>query len=154
MLEFFDAYTGDSMFNVTNVPGVSPQTGQTVNGVTAAALTTATTMGPNGEQIRYVFLNVGTSQSPNWYLAQWNSSKLWQYDINPYTFAGSTSPSIVNANTGALITAVPVPLTGTTGTLPNGSSIFVPYNSALIANGNIGIPAGSTTYTPAAGNVS
>jgi len=55
----FDAFTGDPLFNVTDVP----------SGIEA--------MGPNGEQLRYVFSNLGSPTSPNWYLAQWNSSKLW-----------------------------------------------------------------------------
>jgi hypothetical protein len=112
-------------------------------------------MGPNGEQIRYVFANAGTSSVPKWYLAEWNSSKLWQYDINPYTFSGSTSPSIVNASNGLLITAVPVALTGGSGTLPNATTMAVPYGSTFIVNGNIPIPASSGSfYQQAAGNAS
>ena len=52
----YDMWTGNSVFNVTNVPG-----GTTV-------------MGPNGEWIKYNFLNNGTSSSPNWYLTMWNST--------------------------------------------------------------------------------
>jgi outer membrane protein assembly factor BamB len=125
--ELFDAYTGDALFNVTNVPS-----GTTV-------------MGPQGEQLRYVFANAGTAANPQWYLAQWNSSKLWMYDINPYTGGGSLSPSIINATNGALITTLPLPITGTTGTLPSGGSIFVPYGSTLTANANIGIAQGQAT---------
>ena len=68
----FDGDTGDPLFNVTNVP-----TGRAV-------------MGPNGEQLRYVLMNSGTSSSPHWYLAEWNSSKLW--------YGGSTglSPTVTN----------------------------------------------------------
>ena len=95
-------------------------------------------------------------QIPQWYLAQWNSSKLWQYDINPYTFGGSTSPSIVNASNGLLITAVPIALTGTSGTLPNGTSfLLAPYGSSLIVNGNN--PRAASTggvYQTGAGNAS
>jgi outer membrane protein assembly factor BamB len=56
----FDAYTGDPLFNVTSVPS-----GTTV-------------MGDNGEHLRYTFFNNGTSADPDWYLCQWNSSKLWR----------------------------------------------------------------------------
>jgi hypothetical protein len=124
----FDAYTGTALFNVTNVP-----TG------TAVA-------GPSGEQLRLVFANAGTAAAPQWYLAEWNSSKLWQYDVNPYTFGGSLSPSIINATNGVLISTDPIPMAGTTGTLPNGASITVPYGSAFTVNANI--PINSTTVYP------
>jgi hypothetical protein len=136
--QVFDAFTGIALFNVTGVPAGS-----------------ATTKGFNGEQLRYVFANAGTPTNPQWYLAQWNSSKLWQYDINPYTFGGSTSPSIVNASNGLLITAVPIALTGTSGTLPNGTSFLAPYGSSLIVNGNIPLPASTGgVYQTGAGNAS
>ena len=122
--ELFDAYTGDALFNVTGVP------------------TGTATMGPQGEQLKYVFANDGTASNPNWYLAQWNMSKLWSYDINPYTGAGSQSPSIINASNGAVITTLPIPITGTTGTLPSGALVFVPYGSTLTVNANIGIAQG------------
>ena len=124
----FDAFTGDQLFNVTNVP----------SGTSVA--------GPSGEQLRYVFANAGTAANPQWYLAQWNSSKLWQYDVNPYSFGGSLSPSIINATNGVLISTVPIPITGTTGTLPNGAGITVPYGSAFTVNANI--PLNSTTVYP------
>jgi outer membrane protein assembly factor BamB len=114
----FDADTGNQLFNVTNVP-----TGK-------AAL------GPQGEHLRYVMTNLGTSGSPNWVLAQWNSSKLWCRLSNPYTGGFLGSPSIINT-TGILITTIPVPFSGTTGTLPNGTSITVPYGSTLLADGGV-----------------
>ena len=86
----FDAYTGEPMFNVTNVP-----TGTTV-------------AGPTGEQIRYVISNAGTNANPQWYLAEWNSSKLWQYDVNPYTGGGSFNPSVINASNGVIILNIPI----------------------------------------------
>ena len=138
--QIYDAFTGINLFNVTGVPGGS-----------------ATTMGPNGEQLRYVFANAGTPTNPKWYLAQWNSSKLWQYDINPYTFGGSLSPSIVNGSNAFLVSSgsVPIPLTGGTGTLPNGHSVSFPYGSTFTVNGNVPIPASSGSfYQQAAGNAS
>ena len=98
----FDAYTGDPMFNVTNVPGFGAQTGQTVGGQVAQALTVASVAGPSGELLRDVFMNTGTSANPQWYLAQWNSTKLWQYDVNPYTGGGSFNPSAINASNGVV----------------------------------------------------
>jgi hypothetical protein len=55
----FDAFTGEPLFNVTGVP----------SGMEA--------MGPHGEHLRYVFSNLGNNTNPNWYLAEWNSSKLF-----------------------------------------------------------------------------
>jgi outer membrane protein assembly factor BamB len=123
----FDAYTGDPLFNVTNVPSG-----------TAVA-------GPSGEQLRYVFANAGTPTNPQWYLAQWNSSKLWQYDVNPYTGGGSLNPSIINASNLVLVSTTPInPNTGTTGTIPTstgGTTVSVPYGSAFTINANIPINA-------------
>jgi hypothetical protein len=124
----FDAYTGDMMFNVTNVP----------SGTTVA--------GPGGEQLRYVIRNAGTSSDPQYYLSQWNSSKLWQYDTNPYTGRGSFNPSVINASNLVIISNIPVPLTGTTGTIPTatgGANFFVPYGSTITVNADI--PINSTT---------
>ncbi len=85
-----DGFTGTVLFNVTGVP----------SGYVAA--------GPSGEQLRYVLQNKGTTANPNWYLAEWNSSRIWQYDINPFTGAGSVSPAIINASTASsLVTIFP-----------------------------------------------
>jgi hypothetical protein len=85
-----DGFTGTNLFNVTGVP----------TGYVAA--------GPSGEQLRYVLQNKGTTANPNWYLAEWNSSRIWQFDINPFTGAGSVSPAIINQSTAnALVTIFP-----------------------------------------------
>jgi len=140
----YDAYTGDPMFNVTNVPGFAPQTGQLVAGQPAVALTNVAVAGPTGEQLRYVFANAGTAANPQWYLAQWNSSKLWQYDVNPYTGGGSFNPSPINASNLVVISNIPInPNTPGSGTLPNGVPVSVPYGSTINVNANI--PINSTT---------
>jgi hypothetical protein len=145
----WDGFTGQQLFNVTNVPGFAPQTGQMVGGQPAVALTTATVAGPSSEVIKYVFMNCGTSTDPQWYLAQWNSSNLWQYDVNPYTFGGSLSPSVVNASNGVLVSSSGIPLTtlGTTGTTPKGTSVFIPYGSTITDDAFI--PLNATTIYPA-----
>jgi len=128
----FDAYTGDQLFNVTGVP-----TG------TAVA-------GPSGEQLRYVFANAGTNANPQWFLAQWNSSKLWQYDVNPYTGGGSLNPSVINATNLVLVSVNPSnPNTGTTGTTPAGATVTVPYGSSFTVNANIPINATTLGLTGA-----
>ena len=72
--EAFDAYTGIWLFNVTNVPGTGlvPET-----------------MGPNGEHIRYIPTQ---AINGNWYLAQWNSSNIWNWEI------GGTADPMININ--------------------------------------------------------
>ncbi|MCW3998633.1 MAG: PQQ-binding-like beta-propeller repeat protein [Candidatus Bathyarchaeota archaeon] len=95
----FDGDTGDPLFNCTNVP------------------TGTSAMGPNGEVLRYVLSNAGNDTNPNWYLGQWNSSKIW------YAGASGLSPSIVNA-------------TGSTATMSGG-----------VLSGNIIVDAGINDQT-------
>ena len=61
----YDAYTGNFLFNATNVP------------------TGTTEVGPNGEYLIYTLTNYGTTANPNWYLARWNSTKLWTFGNTP-----------------------------------------------------------------------
>jgi hypothetical protein len=76
---FYDADTGVSIFNATNIPAST-----TAKGNVAA--------GPSGEQLRYIISN--TSQG--FTLGQWNSSKLWVYNGN--------TPSINGTNVAGTIT--------------------------------------------------
>ncbi|MCL2643354.1 MAG: PQQ-binding-like beta-propeller repeat protein [Candidatus Bathyarchaeota archaeon] len=48
--------TGDFVYNMTNVPGGTFY------------------IGPNGEMLKYVAFNIGTTANPVWQLRQWNSS--------------------------------------------------------------------------------
>jgi outer membrane protein assembly factor BamB len=133
----YDAYTGDSLFNVTNVPATGRRGRSSPSNAVA---------GPGGEQLMYVMRNAGTSSDPQWYLSQWNSSKLWQYDTNPYTGRGSFNPSPINASNLVVVSNQPIPVTGTTGTIPTatgGANFFVPYGSTITANADI--PINSTT---------
>jgi outer membrane protein assembly factor BamB len=68
----YDADTGDWLFDVNNVPS-----GTTV-------------LGPIGEQLRYAFVNNGTSSHPDYYLCEWNSSLMW---------GGGATPSIRTTTT-------------------------------------------------------
>jgi hypothetical protein len=74
----FDADTGQPLFNVSSVP----------SGTIA--------MGPSGEQLRYVLINTGTSSSPDYVIAQWNSSKLWAWDPTSPT-ARLLGPALYNS---------------------------------------------------------
>jgi hypothetical protein len=133
----FDADTGEPLFNVTGVP-----TGTAV-------------LGPNGEHLRYVLINRGTPSSPNWVLAQWNSTKIWNFGTNPYTGGSLLNPSIINATAAGssalqgIITTIPIPITGTSAILSNSTgaigfgptqnqfSAAVPYGSTLQVNGGV-----------------
>ena len=146
--QLYDAYTGDPLFNVTNIPSsttinvlipTSPVSFVTFPNTVAST----NILGPNGEELRYVIANTGTAANPKWYLAQWNMSKLWQYDINPYTGGGSLSPDIINASNLVLAVNLPIPLLGETGYLPTGVTTVIPYGSTLTVNANI--PINSTT---------
>ncbi len=157
--QLYDAYTGVSLFNVTGVPAstsfIIPASTTTI----AFANTVASTniLGPSGEPLRFVIANDGTPTNPQWYLAEWNMSKLWQYDVNPYTGSGSLSPAVVNASNGvllggaAVLTAgsgsLPPPDTGiSTATGPNGLPFTVPAGSTILVNANI--PIGDTAFLP------
>ncbi len=61
----FDSYTGDFLFNATKVPAGT------------------TEVGPNGEFLVYTITNYGNSTNPDWYLARWNSTKLWTWGNSP-----------------------------------------------------------------------
>ncbi len=69
----YDAYTGAYMFSESGVPS-----GTTI-------------LGPNGEQLILVLHNYGTTANPNYYLQEWNSSRLWG---NNYS-GSSTSPPVI-----------------------------------------------------------
>ena len=93
----YDAFTGDYMFTVNAIPS-----GTTV-------------LGPEGEYLIISLVNYGTTASPNYYLQEWNSSRLWDGDYS----GPSTSPPLV-----------PPILTGTNPTLYD-YNVSVPFlNSA------------------------
>ena len=79
--QFYDAFTGAPLFNVTNIPG---------QGFFGPAANAVTMLGPSGEYLVTLLTNYGTSTNPNWYLQEWNSSKLWD---NLYS-GPSTTPDI------------------------------------------------------------
>jgi outer membrane protein assembly factor BamB len=81
----YDAYTGDYLFSVTDVPS-----GEVMQGL-------------QGEELRLVQINLGNRTDPNYVLAEWNSTKLW----DGATFRpGDTgnSPSLHNTDGGSIST--------------------------------------------------
>jgi hypothetical protein len=101
----FDADTGDPLFNVTGVPSGTA------------------TMGPNGELLRYVITNNGTTANPQWMLAEWNSTNLWNW-------AAGLSPTLYNASNG-----VAWRMTG--GALPSSYSFIVNGGSGSMYDWNV-----------------
>lgn len=69
----YDGYKGVFMFSVTGVPSG------------------ASMLGPQGEYLIVSLVNLGNASNPNYYLQEWNSSRLWG---NNYS-GPSTSPPVV-----------------------------------------------------------
>jgi outer membrane protein assembly factor BamB len=118
----FDAATGEPLFNVTTVPS-----GTTV-------------IGPNGEQIKYMFVNNGTTANPAYYLCQWNSSRMWSGGATPsIQTTATTTWALVNTTT--LINNVPTITTqnvSTTTTAVQASrSLFYDYLDSNTQNVSI-----------------
>ncbi len=79
--QVYDMWTGNNVFNVTTYSSV----GGTL------------VLGPNGEYLRYVMFNNGTSQNPDYYLALWNSSRM--YTGTGFVSGSGLSPSPDTTNT-------------------------------------------------------
>ena len=104
--EAFDAYTGQWLFNVTNAPG---------GGLPVFGGALPEVLGPNGEHLRYAITNEGTASNPDYYLAQWNSTNLWNWNVGvgggtPYP---NYVPVYVYTYIGGVRTFVPGPNNGT-----------------------------------------
>jgi hypothetical protein len=118
----YDPRTGVlTTMNVTNVPGGSAKAG------------------PAGEYLKYLLTNYGTTTNPNWYLAQWNSSRV---------FGGGLTSTPINWYSGAPNASLPsaydwnVSLNLPPGTWSIGSVGVGPLidlgNMALLTQGTFG----------------
>ena len=157
----FDADTGNPLFNVTGVPSANQY---------------SMALGPQGEQLRFILTNKGTSSSPDWYLAEWNSSKLWSYTGLSPSISGTTDGSTSNRydwnvsvsalnSAGSSITVVRAlyndVLLCYSGTLPSQGAAFMgtlgfndyTYYAISLAEGHEGSLLWSNTLTPPAGNL-
>jgi hypothetical protein len=157
----FDANSGNPLFNVTGVPSANQY---------------SMALGPQGEQLRYVLTNKGTSSNPNWYLAEWNSSKMWSYTglspsisntvdaSTPDRYDWNVSVSALNS-AGSSITVVRALyddiLLCYSGTLPSQGATFMgtlgfndyTYYAISLADGHQGSLLWSNTLKPPAGNL-
>ena len=112
----FDAHTGEPLFNVTGVPS-----GTTV-------------LGPQGEHLRYIFFNNGTTASPDWYLCRWNSTRMWgtqtmgEGNVQTTTINSTTA---VRANVGTRYDwNISIPWRNTMSSSPSIVAAF--YNNLLL----------------------
>jgi outer membrane protein assembly factor BamB len=48
-------------------------------------------VGPKGEVLRYYLINAGTNENPNYYLAQWNSSRVFNRQVSGTINANATT---------------------------------------------------------------
>ncbi len=85
--EFYDAFTGSYLFTLDNIPG---------QGFFGPAANTASMMGPEGEYLMVSLVNYGNSTNPNWYLQEWNSSRIWDDDYSGPSTTPVIPPPIVN----------------------------------------------------------
>ena len=114
--------------NITNVPG----------GTNLA--------GPSGEYLKLILTNLGTTANPNWYLAEWNSSKVFGYEIG--TAAGNWYSGNINASlSSAYDWNVSLPfLKGGSWTVGGADNNVIPLviigDKALLIQGTFGDHAG------------
>jgi outer membrane protein assembly factor BamB len=100
----YDAYTGDFLFDVRNVPGNAGFFG----GGAAMAL------GDQGETLRYVWTNTGSFSNPSYTLGEWNSTLM---------FNGRGFSSGTGLSPAADLTTVTTTTNVTTTTYVNGSLV-------------------------------
>ena len=114
-----DAKTGDLKYNMTDVPAGTIY------------------IGPNGEMLKYQLVNYGTTEEPNYYLLQWNST----YVVNRFATAGTSDAwgsqiqgRVYNASLGYDINVTVPQITTSVGNLiaafPEDRLIFAPTASA------------------------
>ncbi len=136
----FDAFTGYWLFNATNVPSGSDA------------------MGPNGEFLKYVFINQGTEEDPVYSLGQWNSSKLWwgASSVNTDIAGQVRDASITSGPDVRYDWIVPLPWLDQAVSLPDWSAAgvrsltpVVSFDGDLMLCYNGTLPATRTRFGPA-----
>jgi hypothetical protein len=161
----YDADTGDWLFNATNVPSGTSVTG------------------PQGEYLIYNLANDGTPSNPEWYLAEWNSTKLGTGGpgkINSETVGGISG--VIDASARSMydwnislpslntMTSPPTVVASFynnmllcySGSLPSMGTIFASYSDSPYtffainlnaSKGTVGSVLWSNTLNPPAGNL-
>jgi hypothetical protein len=119
---------GIPQLHIANVPGSTQPAAAAIGEIT----------GPSGENLRYILTNLGTAAKPNWYLQQWNSSK-----VIPMIMSSSTVPSLtIEGN---------VPITPSLPAYTSWSNAGIYWNGSAYATGSA-TAAGIVQTTTLAGN--
>jgi hypothetical protein len=135
----WDAATGKNVFNATNVPSGT------------------TWLGPNGEIMKYIFYNNGTTSAPAYYLSQWNSSGWWNSaSMQQRSFRTTTTTTTTNVSSSTYVNGVLSTVltpTTTSTTFVNASRSYM-YDFLDPVTQNVSIPwrnnqAGSPTILAA-----
>ncbi len=123
----YDADSGTSIFNITNVP-------------TGTAL-----MGPEGERLIVSLVNYGTPTKPNYYLQEWNSSRLWGNNYSGPSTTPPVVPVILSGNDPSLYDwNISIPSLNTLSATPSIESAF--YNGMLIGEAGAMPNAGNNIF--------
>jgi hypothetical protein len=120
----YDAWTGDWVFNVTDIP----------SGLVA--------FGPSEEILIYNINNAGTDESPDWQLCEWNSSRLWDA-MSQYIAPESSAAVGTNYDWN-----VSLPWMNTM--TPTSTQVFAFYDNVMLCyNSSTGsLPSAGTTFHP------
>ena len=125
----YDADTGNWLFNVTNVPSGTK------------------VLGPSGEHLIYVLTNKGTPTNPNYYLAEWNSSKVG-YGLGALRSTGAISGVVDGSAASNYDWNVSIPSMTSAPTVVGAfyDDVMICYNGSLPSGGGSG-PSGSAPTT-------
>ena len=127
---WYDAFTGDLLFTPTNFGGLGG----------------TTMLGPAGENLYITLNNYGNTTNPNWYLVEWNSSRMWD---NSYSGA-STTPTLPPTYSNGASTVNNVATGRTIQYVCDDYNVSIPWlNTAKDA---LGKPIGSVTISGAIEN--
>ena len=110
------------MFKLNDIPG---------QGFFGPAANAATMLGPEGEYLATSLVNYGNSTNPNWYLQEWNSSRIWD---NLYS-GPSTTPDIPPPLASGQIAC-------NAQGVPNGQTVSATWTGGYI------LYQGAATYVP------
>ena len=77
--------------------------------------------GSNGEQLRFVLTNTGTTANPAYYLSEWNSSRIWVF-----TYPPGLGPTLYNMSTVTAANQLPGQTIGAPGNLAQYGTISLP----------------------------
>ncbi|MCW3998641.1 MAG: PQQ-binding-like beta-propeller repeat protein [Candidatus Bathyarchaeota archaeon] len=132
---------------VTNWIAYDPENGQ-LTGMNWTGVPSGTkVMGPNGEILIYTLTNYGNTSNPNWYLSQWNSSKVLSTSSSGYATA---TASAWYSGTTNVSTAISYDWNVSVSFLTSGSNsiVYGVYDDILLGrSGSLSSFSTQTQYT-------